>query len=697
MSSHDFLLELGSEEIPAGYIASAREQIVDIASKWFVNNELEAKDIKGFSTPRRLTLHVSSVSDKQALSEKVIIGPPAKVAFNPDGTLSKAGTGFTRNQDCAIEDTFKIQTDKGEYLAVKKMVGGLNTYDLLPDLCEEILTKINFPKSMYWEATQYRYARPLRWIVALFGDQVITYSKAGVDSSNITYGHKIRANEQIVLQTANLLEYLSVLEKAFVIADHNKRKDSIRQLLNKSETRNYDENLLDIVTNLVECPAIIQGSFSPEYLKLPQDVLITSMKHHQKYFPLINDNGNLDSGFISIHNSDKNAERFIKEGNERVLEARLSDAHFFWKEDTKNKLEDKFPKLSGLLFQAKLGNYDKKTKRIEQLSQFVGELVGLTSIETGHVQKAAHLSKIDLITEMVKEFTELQGVMGKHYANFDGEDSEVALAIEEHYLPKGPESPLPSNLIGSIVSIADKLDSIIGCFGIGMIPTGSEDPFALRRSANGIIRIIANHPEWNLSLEKIIDKAIELYVSDGIDASSGHDAVFDFFLNRLKAFMAEKEYSYDTIDATLSVDFKNVSDALLRCDALHSIRHSDDFNPLTVAFKRTMNILKQAREKYNAQTFGQPNESYFIDSSEINLFKTINVITGEINRFCSEKNYMMALQEIAKLRTPIDLFFEKVMVMDKDDTIRNNRLALLEMMENSFNKIADFSCLVIEE
>jgi glycyl-tRNA synthetase beta chain len=698
VETHHFLLELGSEEIPAGYISPARAFIKEFATAWFKDNQIQAGEITVLATPRRLTLFVENLASVQETSEKVVIGPPSRVAFDANGALTKAGLGFAKTQEVSPEDLFKEKTDKGEYLAVKKKVGGNNTADLLPDFCTSLTAKLNFPKSMYWEATQYRYARPLRWTLSLYGANVIKFKVAGIESSNVTYGHPIRSQGTITLPKADITLYKELLKKAFVIVDPADRKESILQKLKEIGTTDQDPDLLEIVSNIVEYPSLIKGHFKEEHLSLPSEVLITTMKHHQKYFPYLDERGKLQPYFISVHNSDAQAETNILIGNERVLEARLSDAQFYWKEDTKTTLADKFAKLGGLLFQAKLGNYDKKADRISKLSESISRELNLSPTEAAQAKRAAYLCKIDLVTEMVKEFTELQGVMGTLYALHDKEDPVTAQAIQDHYLPKGTDSELPKNIIGAVVSIADKIDSITGCFGVGMIPSGSEDPFALRRAGNGIIKVISSHPEWKLSINKCFELSSLLYKeTSGVECEKALPQVKEFIQQRLRVFLIDNGIRYDSADAVLAVDFDDINDAIQRAKALQEIRALADFQPLTIAFKRVINILKQARDKFSQPTFGNVDKSLFEGTSESNLYQSIASLTESIQENLKTKKYLEALQSIAGLRSQVDGFFEDVMVMVEDEKIRTNRLALLELLEAQFRNLADFSQLVIEE
>lgn len=698
METHHFLLELGSEEIPAGYISPARAYIKEFAAKWFDENQIQHGNLKVLSTPRRLTLFVEDLASVQDLSEKVIIGPPSRVAYDANGSLTKAGLGFAKTQGVSPEDLFKHTNEKGEYLAVNKKIGGKDSRELLPDFCRALTSKMNFPKSMYWEASQYRFARPLRWILSLYGTDVISFNVADVTSNNFTYGHPVRSKGPITLPQADMALYKKLLLDAFVVVDPDERKSQILEKLKALGTTDQDPELLEVVSNLVEYPSLIKGHFKDEHLALPSEILITTMKHHQKYFPYLNDTGELQPYFISVHNSDGNAANNILIGNERVLEARLSDAQFYWKEDTKTKLEDKFPKLGGLLFQAKLGNYDKKANRLSQLSELIAKELNLPETQVTQVKRAAHLCKIDLVTEMVKEFTELQGVVGKLYALHDHEEPITAQAIQDHYLPKGTDSELPGSVIGAIISIADKMDSITGCFGVGMIPSGSEDPFALRRAGNGIIRVISAHQDWTLSIQKCLEASARFYQETvGIDSTPAISQIKDFLQQRLWAFMIERGIRYDSADAILSVDFDDINDALLKAEALQEIRVLDEFLPLTVAFKRVINILKQAREKYGQASFGQVNQTLFQGDSEAHLYQSIESLSQQIQQSLQDKKYLQALQSIAGLRSKVDAFFDDVMVMVEDEGIRTNRLALLELLEAQFRNLADFTQLVIEE
>ncbi len=695
----NFLLEIGSEEIPAGYITPALEQMRLNTEKWFQENQMRYHFVSAYATPRRLTLFISDLSEKQDVSEKLVLGPSARISYDTEGNLTKAGLGFAKSQNVEVSQLFKQTTEKGDYLAVNKTIGGEKTENLLPAFSKELISKISFPKSMYWEKSQFRYARPIRWIVSLWGEEIIPFEIADVKSDRNSYGHPIRSSHKIPLEKADLQEYKEKLRNAYVIVDPQERKTTISGKLAQFGTDDKDPQLLETVTYLVESPSMIQGYFNPELLYLPPEVLITSMKHHQKYFPVIS-SGKLQSHFLSIHNSAAIAEPNIKIGNERVLQARLSDAQFFWKEDTKTPLIDKNKKLSGLLFQAKLGNYDKKVERIMDLSDFLATQLTFPDSDKKHVRRTAELCKSDLITEMVKEFPELQGVMGKWYAQEMKEDKAVCQAIEDHYLPKGGDSALPSNNIGAVVSLADKLDTIVGCFGAGLIPTGSEDPFALRRAGNGIIRIVLAHLDWSFSLKELLERSISLYQSTvGINAESALLPVHEFLALRFKGILEIeiKGIRYDTIDAVIAANFNDINDSARRAFDLHGLRLVPDIIPFTITFKRVSNILKQAREKFKEQTFGTPDKKLYKEEIEKVLDIEFNNIIGFINQRKNEKDYKRILLAVSGLRPYVDQFFDKVMVMVENQLIRRNRLALLEMLEREISPIADFSQLVVEE
>jgi len=684
----ELLMEIGTEEIPAGFIPQALVDLEALAKKELEASRIDFNGIRTLGTPRRLVLVIESVSEKQRDEETKKIGPSKQAAFDAKGNPTKAAIGFAKSQSVPVESLTMIQTEKGEYVCAVKRESGRPTSELLALLLPKWILSIPFQKSMKWADVPIRFARPIHWILALFGGEVVSFEVGNVRSGKITYGHRFMHSGPVPVK--DFQSYLQKSREASVIVDPVERKkkiedEMIREGAKVSGRILKDEDLLNEVNFLVEYPVALCGTFDSKFLSLPREILIHSMKEHQRYFPVVDDHGKLLPHFICISNiQPKNWEVVVK-GNEKVLKARLSDAVFFFEDDLKISLDKRVEQLKKVVFQAKLGTSYEKVMRFKQLALWITERIDPKLREA--VERTSHLCKADLVTGMVGEFPKLQGIVGKEYARLAKEKPEVAEAIYEHYLPGFAGDRLPSSPIGDIVSIADKMDTIVGCFGVGLVPTGTADPFGLRRQALGIIRIILEK-KYPISLKGLVEES-EKQLQEKMErpVEEVKEEVLDFFRVRYQNFLLDKEYPFDVTDAVLSISFDELLDVQGRIDALKKARESKDFESIVIAFKRAMNILKGSPPKKKI------NASLFAESVEQNLYQSFLKTKEKISLHLNKRDYSSALLEITQMKKPIDGFFDGVMVMVEDEAVRNNRLALLDEIGKLFLRIADFSKL----
>jgi glycyl-tRNA synthetase beta chain len=638
------LLEIGTEEIPDWMIPNALENLHLLFEKLALPHESVTLD----ATPRRLVLRVDGLPERQADSEERILGP-AKSAPMP------AVAGFARKHGIKPEDLVVESTPKGEYFTFTKQIEGRRIIDILAEALPGIILGIYFPKTMYWTAKSGpRFIRPIRWIVALLGEEIVPFAIAGVHSGNLTAGHRsLGAREVVVTPT----DYVERLRDHYVILSAQERRVHIQSQLATLRIKS-DPALLETLVYLTEFPTPITGNFDPQFLELPEEVLVTVMRHHQKYFSVEDANGKLAPQFVAVMNIPADPEGFVRNGNERVLRARFNDARFFWETDQKRSLVDRKQDLANVTFQAKLGSYLEKTDRTVALT---AELGG-----DGYAQRAAQLLKCDLTTELVKEFTELQGVVGGLYARAQGEPEPVWQAIYDQYKPAGLEDSIPRNRTGQIVSLADKLDTLRGCFAIGMVPTGSRDPFALRRAAQGVVKIL-------------VEGKLELPLLDFI---RGDEPLISFFEDRIKFYFKDhRGFAYDEVNAAMAAGWSNLPDLEARLIRIQNLRASPDFEPLAASFKRIRNILEQAGGSVNAFTVVDP--TLLEPGPETDLYDEYQRIAG-----------LPLENTISRLRPKVDLFFDKVLVNAPDPLVRQNRLTLLNTLLREFSSIADFSEIV---
>ncbi len=683
----ELFLEIGTEEIPAGFIPVALRDLERKFRTEFDQARIPFGEITTFATPRRLAVCVTKVAEQQEQQLIEATGPALKVAFDAEGNPTKAALGFARSQGVDVAELSEKQTEKGTYLFISKMVEGQDVAGLLPELMQRVVSSLNFKKSMRWKDLDIRFARPVHWIVALYGGKVVPFNFGNLESSNESRGHRFMAPGRFVVSSC--AEYLTQCRAHYVIVDPQERKEIISSGIKAiaaevGGTLNLDAELLDEVVNLVEYPVPLCGHFDEEFLQLPGELLITSMKEHQRYFTLTNKQGKLLPRFITISNIEATDPQVVINGNERVLRARLADGMFFWHEDQKQKLESRLETLKNVVYQQQLGSSYEKVQRFTALASHLAQ--SLDPENEALTRRAATLAKCDLETGMVSEFPELQGVMGREYALLEGEDERVARAIYEHHLPLHAGGALPSDNIGAFVSIADKIDTICGCFGVGLIPTGTADPYALRRSAIGILNIIQERG-FKISIPQLVRMAVtQLEKKLTRSAAEVEADVIEFVRLRFVNLLTAQGAAADVVDAVLSAGFDQIMDVRQRIDALKTLKKQDDFEPLAATFKRVGNII-------SGGVAAQVNPELFEAPSENNLFAALGAVRTQVDEAMQKGKYLDALHAIATLRPAVDSFFDDVMVMAKDEQVKTNRLALLTDVSSLFSGLADFSRL----
>ncbi len=685
MKAENFVLEIGTEELPPSFIEPALSFLKSSIKELLRQEQISFESISTAGTPRRLIVLGRGVLESSPLRKKLIIGPSKKVAFDSEGNPTKAAIGFASSKGARLEELITVKTSKGEYVAVEQKVGGQLTGNVLASKLPEIISKVPFKKSMRWADKEVRFARPIRWIVFVFGREVFTFELDGIKSSQFSQGHRFLAPEPFFVD--NPAEFLSELEERFVIADIKKRRNLILEessQLAKSIGGKLlkDDGLLEEVTNLVEFPYPMLGWFDEEFLQLPKEVPITVLKEHQRFFSITDKNGNLKNAFVAVSNIKPADESVVRRGYEKVVRARLKDALFFFNEDRKKKLSDRVPLLKGVIFHQKLGNMLEKTERLIYVSSILAQML---KADGKKAKRAAFLSKADLLTEMVNEFPELQGIMGMYYAKHDGEDEEVSKAIFEQYLPRFQDDVLPSSKSGISLSIADKIDNLIGFFAIGLKPTGSEDPFALRRAALGIVQIILNN-RLELPLKEALRASYRIYTDQ--DRKLKEDVieeVLTFIKERLKNFLADKGYKKDSIEACLNTT-DNLREIYERVKTLEKLRLEPEFSSVILTFKRVSNILPKG--------FTPKSEKLSdLNPYEDKLFKAYNEAKSKIEAALKDRNYEEAFKAISELKPVVDEFFDNVLVMDKNPEIRQKRLTLLYLISSLIREVAEINKL----
>ena len=673
--------------------------------------EAQPISLEVYATPRRLVAYCPKLIASQPDSVELLQGPPQRAAFDADGKPTKAALSFAAKVGVDLDRTETITTPKGQYLAYRKMVQGRPTSEILGELIPQAILGIAFPRSMYWEQKSGpRFIRPIRSLLALYGGRVVPCSIGEVHADHWTFGHRQLGKPS--LRISDFSDYRESLRASFVILDPQERKtkilEGIHNLLSAETGLRLKENeeLLNTLVHLTEYPAALLGSFDEVYLELPEEVLITVMRGHQKYFSVERSDGTLAPRFVAVMNLDADESGAICHGHERVLRARFNDARFFWEQDGKTTLEQRLEHLRHVTFQSQLGSYYDKAERMSELATRLAEDPDLRqTVSLAEIQSAARFAKCDLTTELVKEFTELQGVIGGLYAQREGLAKEVSTAIYDHYLPQSMEDSSPRTLSGAIVSIADRMDTLEGCFGVGLIPSGSKDPFALRRAAQGVIRILADH-RLRFHLSHLAARAVDVYQNVQSKTQmpewkpAGVTAELTKFLeDRLRYYLREvRGFAYDEVNAVLAaaVEREDVVTVLERLQAVSKIRPTENFEPLAAAFKRIKNILQQARQS-SGYTGGELNPGLLEPGPEAKLYNRYREVEAEVTGQKRAGNYLGALEAIASLRPDIDLFFDKILVMSPQEELRRNRLTLLSKLLTEFSTIADFSEIVVAE
>jgi len=710
----DFLLEIGCEEIPARMIDAASQELRERVSSLLNRERLAAGEIAYFDTPRRLAVMAANVPATQADVVEQMTGPSVNIAYKGDGQPTPAAHAFAKKAGVDVAQLEKITTAKGEYLAANVIKKGRSAAEILAENLPKEISSIYWPKNMYWRKPNERFVRPVRWLVALLDGETIPLEFDGIWAGRISRGHRILSDGGVTIARAGA-SYVDALRAAKVLG-RAEREQQIRKALDAA-TRTIpgarwreDEALLDTVVNLTEFPSAILGGFDAQFLALPEEVLVTVMRDHQKYFAVEDADHKLLPHFLAVLNTDGDRDGLIRHGNERVLRARFSDARFFWETDQKRSLLERLDLLRHVTFQKDLGSYYEKTRRVQRLCSWLSEIIKHSgmAVRGGVIHKAAALAKTDLTTELVKEFTELQGIVGGLYARVQELDSSlpeatrlaVADAIYDHYKPESTEDDVPRSLEGAVLSVGDKADTIAGMFAMGLVPSGSKDPFALRRQANAIVKVIDKY-KLPLRLSALMRDARAGYQGSEAEKKFVEDAKFDesvrtFFRERLEFYLKDvRGYAYDVVKAVLAADSDDVVDALARAEAVKQVLHMPEFLAIGAACKRMRNILRQAQEKgiAAAATF-----EFLLDSAqeEKNLATYIEVSGPLVEEHRRKKEYGEALRLLSTAREPVDAFFDKVMVMVEDEKLRANRLALLRALLKEFSTIADFSEIVTE-
>ncbi|MCE4047012.1 glycine--tRNA ligase subunit beta [Bacillus sp. Au-Bac7] len=688
MSQKDLLLEIGLEEMPARFVTSSMNSLKEKVEAWLNEKQLQYSTVEAFSTPRRLAVLVSELDEAQKDIEEEAKGPAKKIALDEKGEWSKAAIGFTRGQNASVEDIYFKEINGVEYVHVKKFIKGQATVDLLPAL-KDIILSLSFPKNMRWANNDLRYIRPIKWIAALFGNEVIPFSITGVEADRKSTGHRFLGKE---ISFAAPKEYKEALLGQFVIVNPEERKAAILSQIKKIEEENdwvipIDADLLEEVNNLVEYPTALYGKFEESFLELPTEVLITSMKEHQRYFPVKSKDDKLLPFFITVRNGDHNHLDKVAKGNEKVLRARLADAAFFYKEDQKQDIEKLLTKLQSIVYHEEIGTLSEKVARVQGLTNKIAEKLSFSAEEKTNADRAAQISKFDLVTNMVYEFPELQGLMGEKYASQKGEAPAVAKAINEHYMPRHADDNTASSNEGAALAIAEKLDTIVSFFAIGMIPTGSQDPYALRRQATGVVQTLMDK-DWNLTVEELV----ELAMNNVKDIAKTPEQelqknIMDFFKARIKHILQEEGIRYDLIDAVLFDQLGSPASLLRKANVLDSHKNDAGFKNGIEALARVINISKKAESK------GQVNPSLFENEEERNLYSAVQSVKEKLTDNTDEEAYF---QLLTSLEGTIALYFDNTMVMTDNPALKENRLNQMSELADMITRFAYVSEILVK-
>ncbi|BDQ32575.1 glycine--tRNA ligase subunit beta [Pseudodesulfovibrio portus] len=700
----EFILEIGTEEMPARFVPKLAAELEVAFAKGLSESMVENEGVKCYATPRRITAHVPSLALTQLQEEETVTGPPVRIAYDEDGNLTKAGAGFAKTQGVPEDALFKMETGKGEYLAAKKIVGGGKTADILPEICIKCVQSLSFPKKMRWGGYDFAFGRPVRWIVALLDADVIEFTLENLTSGRETRGHRVMGSGPFIVNST--ADYFSIIENdCKVVIDPEVRKKTIVTEGNRLAEELggeivWNDSLLDEVANLVEYPKPLIGDIDPLYLELPREVLLTSMQSHQKSFGVQGADGKLLPHFLTTLNLEPKAVPLVKKGWERVLKARLEDARFFWEADCKVDMNTWLDKLENVVFLGPLGSVGDKSRRIEtlcrKLAETLAESKGIMPGEIGKYAEAGRLAKADLVSEMVIEFDSLQGKMGGIYAERAGKGDIAYGGIYEQYLPAGPDTPVPSSLAGALVSMADKVDTMAGCFGLGKVPTGANDPYALRRCALGISRIIMEH-DLDVDLEQLLTWAQEAYsgVKWKVEQPEALEKLKEFFAQRLRALFTGQGYATRVADAALGAGFNDIRTLKARLEALSVFSKEEDFEQAVLTFKRAANIIRKQGDEAGQELTGSYDSDLFEGEHEQAFGSRLEELAPRFDDLWENGDFTGLFGLLGELRPTVDGFFDNVMVMCDDGAVRLNRLNLLKALVDRLGRLADFNALQV--
>ncbi len=693
----DFVLEIGTEELPARFLPDLERELV----KRFASALAEAGygDIRPevSSTPRRAVVQIWQMPEIQPVRETLVSGPPSRVAFDAEGKPTKAAEGFARTLGTDVASLVRVQTEKGEHIAGTKKTGGIPTPDVLAELCPAIIAALPFPKRMRWGTGAFAYARPIRWILALFADAVIPFEVGGVRTDRLTYGHRVMGCGPFEVPAAGMYQAI-IREKGMVEPQGERRRAFIVEQGNRAAIAMggsvlWKESLLNEVQGLIEKPVPLVGDIDPAFLELPREVLLTSMESHQKSFGIQDAQGNLMPHFLTVLNLVPEDMAIVKKGWERVLRARLEDARFFWKTDLESSFDSWLASLDSVIFLAPLGSMGEKTQRVSALCTWIARQVGQ---DEGAAARAGRLSKADLVSSMVGEFDTLQGIMGGIYAREMGESEAVAMALTEQYLPAGPDTPVPAGELGSILSVADKVDTLVGCFGLGMIPTGAADPYALRRCALGIIRIMLER-SYRFDILALFKEARKLYGERKwkLDALQADIRLAEFFAGRVRNYFLSHNYETPLVDAVTAVQPDRIWFSGQRMQALPALSRQPDFIQIVQTFKRVTNIIRKQGEEQQLTLNGQWDPALLEETAEKTLAQQLMTLAVVFEEHWQAEDAPALFMDLASVRPAIDTLFDSVMVMCEDPAVRQNRLNMLKAFANRMDQVADFAALQI--
>ncbi|GAE33406.1 glycine--tRNA ligase subunit beta [Halalkalibacter akibai] len=691
MNKRDFLLEVGLEELPARFVTDSMNQLKDKVEAWLKEERLDYDAISAYATPRRLAVMIEGLAESQPDIEEEAKGPAKKIAYDNEGNWSKAAIGFARGQGVNPDDLFFKELKGIEYIYANKFVQGKQTVELLPAL-KEIITSLHFPKNMRWGSNDLRFARPIRWLVALYGKELIPFSITSIETGSKSFGHRFLGKEIEISEPA---EYKFALLGEYVIVDPVERKRAIRNQIEAMTEGNdwiipIDEELLEEVTHLVEYPTALSGGFDESFLKLPKEVLITSMKEHQRYFPVENKEGQLLPFFITVRNGDHQHLDNVSKGNEKVLRARLSDAAFFYAEDQKLNINDALNRLEQIVYHEELGSIGDKVRRVGIVVQRLSELLQVDESTKKVATRIAEIAKFDLVTQMVGEFPELQGRMGEVYAELAGESKEVATGINEHYQPRFSGDDSPTTLASTIVSLAEKLDTIVTCFAIGLIPTGSQDPYALRRQAAGVVQMINDH-QLDVELEQLLTASLEVIENRKLlkrESEEVRKDLIDFFKLRVRALIQDQGIQYDVIDAVFMDQIGHVPTIMKKAKLISEVREEEAFKKVVEALSRVTNISKKSKSDGEIQT------EYFEKDEEKVLFEHYLKLRVHVEEALQQGDVKSAYQALASSEPVINQYFDHIMVMTEDLKVRDNRLYQMRELAAVIQSFAQFQAIV---